>query len=106
VPKKQKGRYRLVGQFVQLNKVSAHIPMFPMSCIDDSLYLCRGMKVFLTSDFKDGYFQIPIKQSDCHKTTYRIHNHGQYQYIRMAQVLAGAPATFNFAVNQVLGYTK
>ena len=106
VPKKQKGRYRLIGQFVQLNKASNHIPMFPMSRIDDSLHLCKGMKIFSTSDFKDGYFQIPIKPSDRHKTAYRIHNHGQYQYIRMAQGLAGAPATFNFAVNQVLGWTK
>jgi hypothetical protein len=106
VPKKQKGKYRLIGQFVQLNKATTHIPMFPMARIDDSLHLCKGMKIFSTSDFQDGYFQIPIKPSDRHKTAYRIHNHGQYQYIRMAQGLAGAPATFNFAVNQVLGWTR
>jgi hypothetical protein len=85
VPKEQKGRYRLIGQFVQLNKASAHIPMFPMSRIGNSLHLCRGIKGFSTSDFQDGYLQIPIKVSDRHKTAYRIHNRGQYQYRRMAQ---------------------
>jgi hypothetical protein len=64
------------------------------------------MKIFSTSDFQGVYFQIQIKPSNRRKTASRIHNHGQYQYIRMAQRLAGAPATFNFDVNQVLGWTR
>jgi hypothetical protein len=81
VPKKQLGKWRLIGQFVHLNKASTRIPLYPMARIDDALHLCRGMNVFSTSDFTSGYFQVKIRSADRHKTAFRIHNHGQYQYI-------------------------
>ncbi len=46
VPKKQIGKWRLIGQFVRLNKASTRIPLYSMARIDDALHLCREISCF------------------------------------------------------------
>ena len=106
VAKKTPGKYRLVSTFVRLNAASAHTPLFPMNRIDDIMTTVNDMRVFSTMDFQDGYFQIRMKESDVHKTAFFIPGIGQFEYARMAMGLSGAPATFNFVVNEAVSHLR
>ena len=105
VPKKT-GKLRLVSTFVRLNAASANIPLYPMARIDDILASINNLPVLSTLDFQDGYFQVRMKQSDAHKTAFSIPNVGQFEYARMPMGLSGAPATFNFVVDQAVGHMR
>ena len=106
VAKKAAGKLRLVSTFVRLNSASALTSLFPMGRIDDIITTVAGMPILSTIDFQDGYYQILMKDSDRCKTAFMITNVGQYEYVRMAQGLAGAPATWNFVMNEALGHLR
>jgi hypothetical protein len=74
-----------------------------MMRIDDTYALLVGMEWFATLDFSDGFYQIEIFPTHRERTAFKVPGEGQWQYKRMAQGLAGAPATFNYVVNVVLG---
>jgi hypothetical protein len=106
VPKKTPGKFRLVSTFVRLNAETVGIPLYPMARIDDILASINGLPIMSTVDFQDGYFQVRMKHSDSHKTALSVPNVGQYEYARMPMGLAGAPATFNFIIDQAVGHMR
>jgi hypothetical protein len=106
IPKKQVGRYRMIGQFAGLNRATIRIPMYPMSRMDDTMRSLQEMTILGSSDVHDGYYQVGIKKEDRHKTDLRLHGHGQFLYVRMPQGWSGAPATFNYLMNQVLRWCQ
>ena len=106
VPKKTPGTFRLVSTFVKLNSASKLITRFPMVRIDDAHQSIRGMKIFGTADFQDGYFQVRIRSKDQHKTAFSSPQLGQFLYRRMSMGLSGSPSTFNFVISQALGHLR
>ncbi len=103
VAKSEVGKWRMVNCFVELNKATAMISQYPMMRVDDTYALLYGMNWFATLDFSDGFYQIEIFPEHRQRTAFKIPGEGQWQYKRMAQGLAGAPATFNYVVNKILG---
>jgi hypothetical protein len=90
VPKKD-GRMRICADFRALNSVT--IPdRYAMPRIDDIKMHVVG-KVFSTLDLREGFNQVPIKESDIFKTA--MHTPwGTFEYTRMPFGLRNAPAVF------------
>ena len=102
VAKQAANQYRMVNCFVKLNAATARLSQYPMMRADEATSLLSGMKCFSTLDFSDGFYQIGIYPPHQERTAFSADGN-QWVYKRMAQGLAGAPATFNHVVNVVLG---
>jgi len=73
--------------------------------MDDCINFLGDAKVFSTLDFYSGYWQIPVADEDRDKTTFVCHE-GAYRYIRLPFGLSNAPATFQWAIDMILGGLK
>ena len=60
----------------------------------------RGNKIFSNIDLRSGYYHIPIKQEDQHKTAF-ITDDGLYEWKRMTFGFCNAPATFQRAMDKI-----
>ena len=79
--------------------------MYSLPRMDDSIDFPRDAKVFSTLDCNSGYWQIPVADEDRDRTTF-VYQEGAYQYIRLPFGLLNAPATFQRAIDMILGGLK
>lgn len=74
---------------------------YPLPRIDDSLDRLRDARFFSKIDLTNGYWSIPIKESDKYKTAFQSHN-GLFEFNRMPFGLTNAPSTFQRTMNCIL----
>ncbi|KAG0435976.1 Retrovirus-related Pol polyprotein from transposon opus [Dictyocoela muelleri] len=99
--RKKNGNIRLVVDYRELNKCTkpTHIS-FPR--INDILQSLKGSRYFTTLDLNQGYYQIPIRESDIIKTGFRICGK-TYVFRRMPFGLSNAPRKFTKVMQKILG---
>ena len=90
--KKKSGDIRFACDFRQVNKVTRQ-DAYPLPRIDDALDSLHNAKWFSACDLKGAYWQVPIKESDRHKTIFVSHC-GMYQWTVMPFGLTNSPAIF------------
>ena len=73
--------------------------------MDDCIDFLGDAKVFSTLDCNSGYWQIPVSDEYRDKTTFVCHE-GAYRYIRLPIGLSNSPATFQRAIDVMLGGLK
>jgi len=73
--------------------------------MDDCFEFLGDAKVFSMLDCNSGYWQIPVADEDRDKTTFVCHE-GAYRYNRLPFGLSNAPATFQRAIDMILGGLK
>lgn len=97
---KENGDIRLTTNLIMLNK---HVPLdrYSLPKLDEMLCGLRGAKFFTKLDFKEGFFQVRLKESDCHKTAFRIKNQ-LYEWTRMPMGFKNAPAVFQRLIDMIL----
>ncbi len=99
VPKRD-GSARFCVDYRKLN-ASTIRDAYPIPRMDDCIDSLGEAKIFTTLDCNSGYWQIPIEESDRHKTAFVSHM-GSYHFARMPSGLTDAPASFQRAVEILL----
>jgi hypothetical protein len=60
----------------------------------------KGVIIFSKIDWRSGYHQLKIRESDMLKTTFRI-RYGLYEYTVMSFGLTNAPTYYMYLMNKV-----
>ena len=91
---------RICGDFRELNR---HIPhdSYPISFMSDFICELYGKRIFSSLDLKEAYHNIPIKNSDKHKTTITSPL-GAFYYNRLCFGLSNASQSFQRFMNSAL----
>ena len=96
---KKDGSRRLCTDFRALNKITIK-NCYPLPRIEDLQDCLYSAKVFSSIDLTSGYWQIPIRAEDQHKTAFRS-RYGHYEWKVMPFGLCNAPATFQRFMNDI-----
>lgn len=105
VPKKSdasgKKKWRIVVDYRKLNEKTID-DKFPIPNIEEILDKLGRSVYFTTIDLKSGFHQIKVEKFDRQKTAFST-DKGHFEFIRMPFGLKNAPATFQRAMNNILG---
>ena len=102
--KKKCGDWRLCVDYRKLNELI--VPeRTPLPLISDIFSYLDGSTYFSTLDLLSGFFQIPIKEEDKHKTAI-ITADGLYEFNVTSMGLKHSPATFQRVMDQLLAGLK
>ena len=99
-PKKD-GSLRFCVDYRRLNSLTIR-DSYPLPRMEDCIDSLGDAKYFTTLDCNAGYWQIPVAPGDRGKTAFVCHE-GCFEYCRMPFGLTNAPATFQRAIDMVLG---
>lgn len=91
--------WRIVHDYRLLN-AKTKIPQEPIPRKDDIIDSMHGGYWFSCMDLLSGYYQLRIREQDRAFTAFSTPN-GHFEYLVIAQGLAGAPATFNRFVQSI-----
>ena len=90
--RKKSGGVRICVDYRKLNAVT--VPdAFPLPRIQDCLDAVTGACLFSTFDLTSGYHQVPVKESDKHKTAF-VTKYGLFEYQTMPFGLSNSAGTF------------
>ena len=104
IVKKKDGSNRVVIDYRRLNNITKK-DSYPLPRIDDALDRLGGAKYFSAMDLISGYWQIKLPKEEQEKCAI-ITSQGLFQPTRMPQGLCNAPATFQRAMDTILGDLK
>ena len=90
--KKKDKTLRLCIDYRQLNRVTIKNP-YPLSRIDDLFDQLRGARVYSKIDFRIGYHQLRVRDTDIPKTAFRM-CYGHFEFTVMPFGLTNAIAAF------------
>ncbi|XP_044316714.1 uncharacterized protein LOC123037923 [Drosophila rhopaloa] len=100
--RKKTGEMRMCVDFRQLNAHS--VPdAYPLPRIHHILERLRNARYISTLDLKNGYWQIPVAQESRACTAFTVPGRGLFQWRVMPFGLHSAPATFQRALDSVIG---
>ncbi|KAM8701810.1 hypothetical protein ACLKA7_000884 [Drosophila subpalustris] len=100
--KKKTGKWRLCVDFRQLNSRSVK-DAYPLPRVHHILDQLREAHYITSLDLKDGYWQIPMEQASRPLTAFTVPGRGLFQWKVMPFGLHSAPATFQRALDRVIG---
>ncbi|KAF4679120.1 hypothetical protein FOZ60_015475, partial [Perkinsus olseni] len=101
---KKDGRPRICVDFRKLNEQSAP-SKYPVPRPDFVQEGLHGATVFTTLDLRSGYWQIPLRKEDIHKTAFCPGaNMPLFEFTRMPFGLHSATATFQSLMDRKLGH--
>jgi len=98
--KKGGGGLRMCIDYRSLNS-NTITDSWPLLRIDEMLARLHGAKYFSKFDLRDGYHQVPIKESDKFKTAFTC-RYGTFEFNVMTFGFKNAPAHFQRSMNLLL----
>ena len=98
--KKRDGSYRFIVDYRKLNNITIQ-DKFPLPNLEQALQMVGGHRYYSKLDLRSGYFQIPIKEDDKHKTAF-ITTHGLFEFNVLAQGLKNSPPSFQRIMSNLL----
>ena len=103
VPKPD-GTMRFCVDYGQLNEVTVR-DVYPLPRMDACIDFLGDATVFSTLDCNSGFWRIPVSDEYRDRTTFVCHE-GAYRYIRLPFGLSNSLATFQRAIDVILGGLK
>lgn len=100
--KKKNGTWILCMNFRHLNSESDP-DAYPLPRITTILDRLRDARYVSSLDLKDGYWQIPLEEDSKRYTAFTVAGRGLYQWRVLPFGLHSAPATFQRALDSVIG---
>lgn len=97
---KENGTLRLTTNFIRLNQ-KVPLDRYTLPNIDELFTTLKDQAYFSKIDLKDGFFQIPLRKEDCHKTAFRIKNR-LYEWVRMPMGFKNSSAVFQRLMDRIL----
>jgi hypothetical protein len=97
--RKPDGTWRFCIDYRALNTVTIK-QGYPLPRIDDLLDKIQGSQYFSSMDLLQGFYQLPLVESDKEKITFKT-NFGNFQFKVVSKGLTNAPSTFQRVMNQV-----
>ncbi|KAA3487947.1 DNA/RNA polymerases superfamily protein [Gossypium australe] len=97
--KKKDGSMRLCIDYCQLNKVTI-MNMYLLPRIDDFFDQLKGATAFSKIEFRSGYYQLRVKDSNVSKIAFRT-RYGHYEFLVMPFGLTNAPTVFMDLMNRI-----
>jgi hypothetical protein len=95
---------RFVVDYRKLNDIT--IPdTYPMPNVDDLIENCKGCRYFSQLDMAAGYWCVPIREKDKHKTAFTVPR-GKFEFQRMPFGLRNSGSTFQRKMDNVLNQVK
>jgi hypothetical protein len=74
---------------------------YPLPNIQETLESLNGTQWFSVLDLQSGFWQVPVKESDKHKTAFTT-GHRLFEFERMAYGMTNSPSTFACLMDKVL----
>jgi hypothetical protein len=97
--KKPDGSWRFCIDYRALNQVTVKNG-HALPRIDDLLDKIQGAKYFSSMDLLQGFYQLPLKESDRPKTAFKT-TFGHYQFRVVSMGLSNSPSVFQRVMNQI-----
>src|SRR6185437_3848390 len=91
------GEYRAVTDFRKLNEITIK-NKYPLPRADALFDKLVNAKIFSKIDLRTGFYQIPIREADRHKTAF-VTNQGLYEYNVLPMGLCNSPSVFMELMN-------
>ncbi|CAF4676963.1 unnamed protein product, partial [Rotaria sp. Silwood2] len=98
--KKRDGSYRFIVDYRKLNNITIQ-DNYPLPNLEQAIQIVGGHQYYTKLDLCSGYFQIPIREEDKHKTAF-ITVHGLYEFNVLAQGLKNSPPSFQRIMSNLL----
>jgi len=97
--KKPDGTWRFCVDYRALNSITVK-NSHALPRIDDLLDKIQGAQYFSSMDLLQGFYQLPLKESDRPKTAFKT-VFGHYQFRVVSMGLSNAPSVFQRIMNQI-----
>jgi hypothetical protein len=94
---KKDGTQRMCIDYRSLNELTIK-NKYPLLWIEDLFDQMKGASLFSKIDFRSGYHQLKIRESNIPKTAFHI-RYGLYEYTMMSFGLTNTPAYFMYLMN-------
>lgn len=101
--RKKSGEYRLCIDFRKLNSVTIK-DSYPLPYISHTLDKLKNARYLSTLDIKSAYWQIPLAEESKQYTAFTAPGRGLFQFKRLPFGLHNGPATFQRAMDRVIGH--
>ncbi|CAF3035517.1 unnamed protein product [Rotaria sp. Silwood2] len=98
--KKRGGSYRFIVNYRKLNIITIQ-DNYPLPNIEQAIQMVDGHQYYTKLDLHSGYFQIPIREEDKHKTAF-ITVHGLYAFNVLAQGLKNSSPSLQRIMSNLL----
>ena len=98
--RKKSGKLRWTIDLRKVNDVTRK-DNFPLPRIDDCIQTLQGKTFYCSMDAASGYWQLPISEESQERTAF-ICKYGLFEFLRLAQGLCNAPATYQRAMTIIM----